>query len=291
MNDLAQQELLQHVLVPLDGSEASRAALVPARRLLLGAPNPSLTLLEVVEAVDAERAERERGAALARLKNELDEERQRTQRLSRRLGSGVRPPRLSPLVEHGRPAQRILEVSNRSGADTVAMTTHGRSGLDRLVRGSVAEEVLRQTPLPLLVSTPGATRLAGPGEPFLRVLVPLDGSVLAYQALPLAATVARRGDAEVVLVRVGAGDDGCQGCLEHAAERLIGEYGLSRVVRDMVAPAPPAQALLAATERHRVDLVVMTTHGRSGFDRLRLGSVAEELLRRSPCPVLIRRGE
>lgn len=285
----AAPEPLQHVLVPLDGSDLARAALIPARRLLLGASDPTLTLLEVVETAEPAHLERLKNQALLRLRGEIELERERTQRLHKRMHADMRAPRISHLVEHGRAGEQILGLAGRLGVDTVAMTTHGRSGMGRLVRGSVAEEVLRATPVPLLVCTQCATRLAGPGDPFLRLLVPLDGSILAYQALPLAATISARTGAEVVLLRVGDEQTGGEGCLEHAAERLAGD-GVRQVVRDLTG-GEPAAAILEAIERHRVDLAVMTTHGRSGLDRLRLGSVAEQVLRRSPCPVLIRRGE
>lgn len=281
---------LQHVLVPLDGSELARAALLPARRLVLNQPRPALTLLEVIEGGDMERMERLRTEALMRLRdvqNAICGSR-RTRR-ARALGQ-EEALRVSLLVEHGDPAERILTAAGRTGVDALVMTTHGRTGLPRAVRGSVAEAVLRKSPVPLLVSTPSATRLTGPDRPFLRLLVPLDGSELAYEAIPLAATLALGSGAEVVLVRVEEDGGKSEGCLEVAGERLVGTGVKPNKVWHEVVSGPPAESLLAAVDRHRIDLVVMSTHGRRGFDRLRLGSVAEEVLRHAPCPVLVRRG-
>lgn len=284
---------LRHVLIPLDGSEVARGALVTAQRLTAHLPDPAFTLLEVVEGGEAEEVERLRAQALLHLRevaNELTLRTQQTRRLTLDLEARRLPLRIAPMVEHGRAAERILLAAERSGVDAMAMSTHGRSGMTRLVRGSVAEEVLRGSPVPLLVSTPAAARLAGPDRPFLRLLVPLDGSELAYGAVPLAATLARGSGAEVVLVRADEDPAKAEGCLDVAAELLIGAGIKPGKVWREVASGPTAEALLAALERHRVDLVVMSTHGRRGLDRMRLGSVAEEILRHAPCPVLVRRG-
>lgn len=280
---------LKHLLVPLDGSDLSREALRVARRLVARVADPSFTLLEVVGPGPSGAQEHLRGAALQRLRGEAEELLAETVRVRRSLKTpGPSRPRVVPLVELGRPADEILRAAG-TGFEAVVMTTHGRSGLGRAVRGSVAEEVLRRSPIPVLLSTSHGTRLSGPGEPFLRLLVPLDGSELAYRALPLAATVARQSGAEVVLFRSEA-EEAEPGCLEHA-ERLLRERGVRRIERLIDRSEGPAAAILAAIERCRADLAVMTTHGRSGLERLRLGSVAEEVLRASPCPVLVKRLE
>ncbi len=135
------------------------------------------------------------------------------------------------------------------------------------------------------------------------ILVPLDGSALGEMALPIAEGLARKADANLVLVRsvwqpVGRQLDPVQaefedrqmvkGYLADIAHRL-GEGGL--LVTGAVPDLPPAQSILHAVEGHGADLVVMSTHGRSGVGRWIFGSVAEAVLARSPVPVWLVRGD
>ena len=131
-----------------------------------------------------------------------------------------------------------------------------------------------------------------------RILVPLDGSDLAEAILPVVARLARDHDAEVVLLEVLGGQRTREA--EHEVERQAGGYleqavaslrgrGLRRVQR-RVWYGEADQAIANATVREQADLVAMSTHGRSGLDRLRFGSVAESVVRRAPVPVLLVRG-
>ena len=131
-----------------------------------------------------------------------------------------------------------------------------------------------------------------------RILVPLDGSDLAEAILPVVARLARDHEAEVVLLEVLAGQRTREA--EHEVERQAGGYleqavaslrghGLRRVQR-RVWYGEADQAIANATAREQADLVAMSTHGRSGLDRLRFGSVAESVVRRAPVPVLLVRG-
>lgn len=140
---------------------------------------------------------------------------------------------------------------------------------------------------------------------YRRVLVPLDGSELAEAILPFAEQVAGPLDAEVILVRVVepvsaaeavalagvvAPDTFAVREIEakrylHEVERRLSKKGLR--VRTRIALGPPAEAILGAVQTSGVDLVAMTTHGRSGLGRALFGSVAESVLRASPVPVLL----
>jgi nucleotide-binding universal stress UspA family protein len=123
--------------------------------------------------------------------------------------------------------------------------------------------------------------------------VPLDGSEVAQRVLPSLIHVAGAFGAEVILARIvdhslreGSSEyDQVLRYLNRFADRLA-EAGVGEAQLH-VASGEPAQAILEAAREHRVDLVAMATHGRTGFDRLRLGSVAEEVVRRCPCPLLV----
>lgn len=133
-------------------------------------------------------------------------------------------------------------------------------------------------------------------------MVPLDGSPLAEAALEPAAYLARLADARVVVVRspvtaqnVSGWDDPspvldaqeieCQTYLEKVVEKLQAQGVQARW--EMLEPGSPSERLLEAIEDEEIDLVILTSHGRSGLSRVLLGSVAETLSRYSRAPVMI----
>jgi nucleotide-binding universal stress UspA family protein len=135
-----------------------------------------------------------------------------------------------------------------------------------------------------------------------RILVPLDGSVLAESAIATAAEMGRPGLATLVLVRAaeahtfpGADPTDAQvevvreaeTYLAGVAERLK-RQGLNKV-ETSVWYGPAAAAIVDAARARKADMIVMTTHGRGGLGRLILGSVAESVLRGTATPILLLR--
>jgi nucleotide-binding universal stress UspA family protein len=135
-----------------------------------------------------------------------------------------------------------------------------------------------------------------------KILVALDGSSLAESALSTAIEMARVGEVTVILFRAtglddmigtdprGVEADGVREATEYlgrVAERLTAA-GVRKVVRS-VWHGPAAAAIIEAARLMRVDLIVMTTHGRSGIGRLIWGSVAESVLRGAPASILLLR--
>jgi len=133
-----------------------------------------------------------------------------------------------------------------------------------------------------------------------KILVPLDGSALSEAALPTAIDlVADRPMATVMLLRAAeahslGGDPTeaqarvireAQGYLDSVAARLNGS-GVKNV-KTAVWYGPPAPAIVEAAQVSKVDMIVMSTHGRSGLGRLVLGSVAESVLRSTYTPILL----
>jgi len=269
----------QHVLIPLDGSELSLRALAPLRHMFGSDEVGKVTLLRVLLPGDNER---EVSAELERLVAQLS-------------ASGVSADfRLG----RGDPSEQIVGRAEELGVDLVAMATHGRSGLTRLLRGSVAERVLRRCPRPLLLLNSRALDTEERGEGFNRILVPHDGSELASKVLDYAAALARVYDAGVVLFKVeNFATDGQHGklrtveeivdTLTPAKERLIAAGVRSVEARGAI--GSETGEILAALETFDVDLLAMTTHGRSGLSRWWMGSVAEALARSAHCPLFLLR--
>ena len=210
-------------------------------------------------------------------------------------------------VRFGEAAEEIVGTAEREGCDLIAMSTHGRSALGRGVLGSVMDKVIHSSGVPTLTITPErAATYWEHGVRLSKIMVPLDGSTLAEQALPYAKELARRLSAEVVLVRAikmsglyygaymegfrympeiekGIEDDGRE-YLEDVAKELR-EEGLTVTWKLVRGSAAGAVTQLARETPQ--DLVVMTTHGRSGLTRWVVGSVAEALVRSSGDPVLV----
>jgi nucleotide-binding universal stress UspA family protein len=190
----------------------------------------------------------------------------------------------------GDPAEQILEAAAGWKPALIAMTTHGRTGLERLVRGSVAERVLRGAEAPVLLVNPftAASR-------FERILIPLDGSSLAASILPLAARIAQAHGSEVILFHaVERGESGIDALMTRAeAQALLERY--QRFFADLkvrivlAGKQPPVVEILEAIEQTKASLVVFSSHGRTGVTRWILGSVAEKVLRECRCPVLVKR--
>lgn len=192
--------------------------------------------------------------------------------------------------------ETILSYAEAHDVDCIAMGTHGRSGLERLRLGSVTERTLRAATVPVVT-------VSGNGEldrGFDSVLLPTDGSEHALAAADHAIdlTLAIGGALHVVhVVDVGVvWDDVSAGmlldALEEAGERAVDEV-IDRAdaadvstVQASILSGSPYRAIVEYAEDNGVDCVVMGTHGRTGFDRLLLGSVTERVVRLTDVPVI-----
>lgn len=280
--------MFEQILVPLDGSTLSDGILQPLSRLVASQGGGTLHLQQVVE-----------GAASTGRQTDAASNRVRAHLTAIKAGLQREGVSANIIVDRGSAAERILSRVGMMRTDLVAMATHGRSGVSRLVHGSVAEAVLRHCSVPLLLVNPHGLSVVPEKTPFRHLLVPLDGSPEADEILPLVEQIAPTLDAEVVLQFVkeswGVGTARHAAAREQVAlalkdqRRRLEEAGLRVSVRADFGP-PAAQILEAAQGLHS-DLVAMTTHGREGVFRLRFGSVAETVLRNSPCPVLLHRAD
>ena len=213
----------------------------------------------------------------------------------------------SPFGEAAAVAGALGRLADRRRANLLVMATHGRGGVSRAWLGSVADTLIRQSRVPLLLLRPPSGEHAPTGV-FRRILVPLDGSPEAEEVLPLALALAAPDGAQLVLLRVAAPRrrlapspplgspnaallarevDGARAYLSRVA-RGLGRPGLAADIEVKVDDHVSASVLRAADEL-RADLVAMTTHGRGGARRLALGSVADKIVRAASCPVLLHR--
>lgn len=207
-------------------------------------------------------------------------------------------------------ADGLVALLARTDADIVALATHARQGLERRILGSVGDTLIQRTSVPVLLIPPGVDLQNAPAPTFRRILVPLDGSMAAEQALAPVLALAKSAASDdhhrmdIVLYHVVESrvtrPDGVR-YVEDVRERML-QTGLPESVSVTAAAmvgSPPGSITSAAihgltsepTYPERFDLVAMATHGRSGFQRWLYGSVAEYLLSHLSVPILLVRPE
>jgi nucleotide-binding universal stress UspA family protein len=220
-------------------------------------------------------------------------------------------------VHRGAAPDVICDRAREIRAGLIVMTSHGRTGLGRMWLGSVADAVVRNSPVPVLVLRPivDANDRRAAHHLFRHVLIPLDGSSLAADIFPAATAIARAGGARITLLRVIAPvpliatmdttvpmayaplvpDELATRHLaaEVAAEldeiaNRLREQGHVAVDSEVLVNEQTAQAVIDYARANDVDLVAMCTHGR-GASRLLVGSVADKVLRGSELPILLHR--
>jgi nucleotide-binding universal stress UspA family protein len=211
-------------------------------------------------------------------------------------------------VHRGIPAREIASYITDNGIDLVCMGTRGRTGLDRLLLGSVTTRIVRTVDIPVLSVKPKAANAESEAElrgGFENILVPTDGSKPAREAVTHALELAETYNATLHALyvvdrgayasRPGWTWDELQHVLEQNGETVL-EDVQSRAASGDVSVAVqmthgvPHQEIGEYCDRHEIDLVVMGTHGRSGLTRQIVGSVTERVLRSSDVPVLTIRG-
>jgi nucleotide-binding universal stress UspA family protein len=296
--------MYRSILVPLDGSPAAEHALPWA----LSLARLAKAALQIA-AVHVPAAPLFSGSDLLgnlQLDSSIREkERSYLDGVVRRLVHATRAPVTSVLLE-GPIADALSEQAKTVQADLIVMTTHGRGPLSRFWLGSVADKLVRQASVPVLVVRPQE----GPPElieapPCRHILIPLDGTEEAEQILEPAVQLGSlmQADYELLLVIVplvspdpatvyepafiqAVQTDGRE-YLEEVAERLRARS--LRVHTRVIFSRPAAMAILEEAGTEPATLIALETHGRGGVARLLLGSVADKVLRGASVPVLVHR--
>lgn len=192
-------------------------------------------------------------------------------------------PGASVMVRVGHAVEGILIAARHAEADVIALTTHGGSSLGRKLFGGTTENLLHESPLPVLVVSPAS---ADPPATIRRLLVPLDGSEDSELILPLAERLATALHGVVTILHVRESDTDLKH-EERAADRADGleERGLRAAALTTAGPVP--ETIVSTAAQTRSDLVVMSAHGRGALGRALVGSVALQVLGRSPTPVIV----
>lgn len=288
----------EKILVPLDGSKLAERALAPAV-MIAQAMGSELLLLQVVTPlvmpVDpqfyeqlSQQGEDEAAAYLHRLQLELAD-------------TAVS---ITPIILKGPAGDSILHCALSQGCDLIVMSSHGRSGASRWVYGSVADKVLRglssHHSSVLIIRTQVEVDLFT----YRHFLVPLDGSQLAAAALIPAAALAQQLNGRLSLLRVihpahlSLETDTMKKQSDYleTQDYAEGEAYLQQAAATLTAntrketgmiKGPAADAIIDYAESHQIDLIIMSSHGRSGIARWIYGSVTEKVLRGANCATLV----
>jgi len=282
--------MYERILVPTDGSDvagvAAEAAITFARRF--DAELHAVHVLEMgdlppgVEDEDADQFATRGNEALSTIGETASD-------------NGVEAT--TTVVESDEPVHRaLLTYADEHDVDCIVMGTHGRTGLDRFVLGSIVARTLRESPVPVM-TVHEETVL----EPDLdAVLVPTDGSACAEAAVDHGIELALATDATLHVVNVvnprlmwdeydsgdilealgEAGEQALQAVGDQAAESGV------KATQSSVLRGVPYRSIIEYADQRDVDCIVMGTHGRTGVDRYLLGSVTERVVRLSDVPVL-----
>jgi len=304
--------MYRKMLVPLDGSQLAEVVF-PYAKELAGRLDLEIILLHVYSP-----AERESGAMhRAYIDRVTDIIRRQSKEVEGRMG--VQPEKKAVQVQgevaEGYPAEEILRYADKNDVDLILIATHGRSGVRRWAMGSVADKVLRASKVPVWLARAGIhEEIVYDKWPKRTVLVPLDGSELAESVLPHAEALAKQRGAElveVVLVRVCeppvipadypeasmplSWEEHVEQVVakcRHACEQYLAEVekGLKDAgleVRSEVLVGKPGNEIVDYVNRNPFNLIVMSTHGRSGLGRWAYGSIADKVLHGVSSPIFL----
>lgn len=275
------------ILVPTDGSECAEVALEYAEDLA-SRYDATIHVLCVVDSRTLENAphydevKKERTDIAERTCNQFSESDLAVERA----------------VRTDVPHTAILKYAAEQDIDLIAMGTHGRTGVERYLLGSVTEKVVRLSDTPVL--TVRAEADGGVTYPYSDILIPTDGSEQAAAAIDVGVDITSTYDARLhalsvidtmsLGVDVEATDifevlDGAARTAVESVENRATRASIS-VVETAVKYGHPYREIHSYTDANDIDLIVMGTHGRSGLERYLLGSVTEKIVRTSPVPVL-----
>ena len=294
--------MYEKILVPLDGSELAEVAL-PYAEELAGRLGSEGILLYVSESAEGQ---------YHRIPQfYMQEMAKATKRSAERYL--VKPEGKAIKVESatvvGNPAEEIVAYADKEDIGLIVMATHGRSGIKRLALGSVAEKIVRTAKQPVaLIRAKGARPDVREKGMLNKALVPLDGSKESEASIPYIEELASKLKAEVVLFQVlepthyiyagGAGTAKIPYTEKEMAplKASAGDYlkkvaggleGKGITTRSEVRVGTAAEEIIKLADELYVDMVAMSTHGRSGLSRWTFGSVADKILHAGNTPLLL----
>ncbi len=202
-------------------------------------------------------------------------------------------------VREGAVVPGILHEAHRIGADLIVLGTHGRSGFDRLLLGSVTEKILRKAACAVM-TVPPADRTEAPARTRRTIVCGVDFSPLASRAVDYALSLAQEHQARLLLIHViewppertmSSSEEREVDAMRAAARRslhaLVPDEARAWCETEEVATLGRPHEEIVRTARERdADLIVMGVHGRSALNVALFGSTANQVVRHATCPVV-----
>ena len=260
------------ILIPLDGTESTQEILLYVQSITPPAET-EISLLHVLSKADKDNKPE---AHIDVIRNTLAE-----------AGWTVNSE-----TRMGDPVEEIVKFTILMPATLLVMTTHGRTGLERIREGSVTEQVLKQSPCPVFIlhSTRAEPADNRTENLFRRILVPLDGTKVSASILTCVERFAKAHDSEVILFHDEMDHpDEDRAAIKTALQEQsvnLANAGL-KVSLDMSTYKRPIREILNKIDQMNIDLVSMASHGESGKRRALDESVTAEVIRHSNCPLLV----
>jgi nucleotide-binding universal stress UspA family protein len=298
---------IRNILVPIDFSKMSIDAIKTAKRLAQHfAASIHLAHVRQFDYAAGFSAPAPPFAPFPLMTHEQDEEK----RTLKELNTLARESGVSSGICHvlgGAPAfDEVCRVAEKIPVDLVVMPTHGRTGLKHVFLGSTAERIVQHSPCPVLVTRGSALQSKnGSRSRINRILVPVDFSGCSREGLQYAIDFANEFGAKAILLHAtylgyiysgeGTALYDVRGLQE--AARKNAEHQMRKLVRTVKFGAAkfetvftdglPVLDICAFAKDHDIDLIITSTHGFTGLAHVLIGSVAEQVVRRAPCSVLV----
>lgn len=291
--------MYESILIPTDGSQATETAIEHGLTLARAYD----TTVHTITVIDSQIFHLDGISRSFEDAAEEQAERAVESVIERAAGYGVE---VVSDIQRGYPSEAILEYADQHGIDLITMGTHGRTGIDRALLGSVAHRVVRRARNPVLTARHhaiGDTDVPGsaPEITYENILLPTDGSKGARRAVEQGLDIAHTFGATVHVLYVidsrtyspyPTGTwEGIESKLQTQGDRATNriasqarDAGLDVVTA--IEEGIPSKTIVEYASEHDIDLIAMGTRGRSGIDRILLGSVAEKVVTTAPMPVL-----
>jgi nucleotide-binding universal stress UspA family protein len=278
------------VLVPLDGSELAERAIPYAKNF--AKTKGSEIILFTVSTTSAGQLDRPMKAYLELNTKELQSQ-------------GIET---STVIAYGNVADEIIKFADKNKIDLIIISTHGHSGIKRWVLGSVALKVLYGTCIPVFLIKSRAHKIASVG--FKKILLPLDGSPFSEASIPYVKDLTKGIGGEIILLRVSEPPalpadrspaikpsweeyrDMLMAEIQRQAEKYLegiranlGKSGIK--ARSQATIGKAAENILQVAQKEDINLIAMTTHGRTGVSRWAYGGITNRIVEQSIQPVLL----
>ena len=299
--DAAKELQIRRVLVPIDFSPPSRAALAYALPLV----NKFRAELHLVH-VFAPDYPLSSLAALPLVVPEVDVERRVRSHLrsvAKKEAAVIKKENVHAIK--GRPFEEICRLASELQIDLIVTATRGRTGLKHLALGSTAERVVRHAPCPVLVVHPQGSAAKQRRPALKKILVPVDFSACAAKGLAYAKALAQRFGSKLVLLNsvdlhyystnaefilydlppllAAAEKSAC----DQMQELVAGTDWNGIAVETLLESGHAGEEICRRAQERGTELIVTSTHGKTGLAHIFIGSTAEYVVRHAPCPVLV----